>query len=139
MSPSDAVVALTSFPRRWRAVLVRPDDDKEELVRRPGADGQSALDHLAAATARIRDAASAVARELGVAAPALAGAPSAESVDAALAALSEASYALVGVIEEATADDWKKGSALELLRGAVGEAAARLRQAEQVIHEVKGR
>lgn len=52
LSPSDAVVALRSFPRRFRGVLARPDDDRfdpDEVSRRIGPDGQSAADHLIAA------------------------------------------------------------------------------------------
>ena len=53
LSPSDAVVALRSFPRRFRGALARPDDDRfdpDEVGRRIGPDGQSATDHLIAAT-----------------------------------------------------------------------------------------
>ena len=54
LSPSDAAVAVRSFPRRFRAVLARPDDEEErtdpdELARRVGPDGRSAADHLLAA------------------------------------------------------------------------------------------
>lgn len=54
LSPADAVVALRSFPRRFRAVLERrPDDDEQadhdEVARRVGPDGSSAVDHLVAA------------------------------------------------------------------------------------------
>ena len=52
LSPSDAVVALRSFPRRFRGVLARPDDDRfdpDEVARRVGPDGHSAADRLIAA------------------------------------------------------------------------------------------
>ncbi len=53
LSPSDAVVAVHSFPRRFRAVLTRPDDedrpDPDEIGRRMGPDGTSAAEHLIAA------------------------------------------------------------------------------------------
>jgi hypothetical protein len=57
LSPSDAAVAVRSFPRRFRGVLARPDDDAgegatadpDELARRIGPDGRSAADHLIAA------------------------------------------------------------------------------------------
>lgn len=47
LSPSDAVVALRSYPRRFRGLLEAFDDDEkpEDLVRRPGPDGRSGLDH----------------------------------------------------------------------------------------------
>lgn len=54
LSPSDAAAAARSFPRRFRAVLARPDDaderfDPDEIGRRVGSDGRSAADHLLAA------------------------------------------------------------------------------------------
>ena len=57
LSPSDASVAVRSFPRRFRGVLARPEDaaddtaqaDPDELARRVGPDGRSAADHLIAA------------------------------------------------------------------------------------------
>lgn len=58
LSPSDAAVAVRTFPRRFRAVLARPVDDRDgegakadpdELARRIGPDGRSAADHLIAA------------------------------------------------------------------------------------------
>ena len=57
LSPSDAAVAVRSFPRRFRGVLARPEDDTpdgaqadpDELARRVGPDGRSAADHLIAA------------------------------------------------------------------------------------------
>lgn len=57
LSPSDAAVAVRSFPRRFRGVLATPQDDVEdttpadpdELARRIGPDGRSAADHLLAA------------------------------------------------------------------------------------------
>ncbi|HAS12692.1 MAG TPA: hypothetical protein DCS55_19610 [Acidimicrobiaceae bacterium] len=59
LSPSDAAVAVRSFPRRFRGVLARPDEtgdtddgqqaDPDELARRVGPDGRSAADHLLAA------------------------------------------------------------------------------------------
>lgn len=58
LSPSDAAVAVRSFPRRYRSALARPIDDgdqpgakadPDELARRAGPDGRSAADHLIAA------------------------------------------------------------------------------------------
>jgi hypothetical protein len=58
LSPSDAAVAVRSFPRRFRGVLAPPEDDRvedgttadpDELARRVGPDGRSAADHLIAA------------------------------------------------------------------------------------------
>lgn len=54
LTPDDAGVAVRSFPRRFRAVLARPDDaeerfDPDEVGRRYGPDGTSAAEHLLAA------------------------------------------------------------------------------------------
>ena len=58
LSPSDAAVAVRTFPRRFRTALARPTDDHDgeaakadpdELARRIGPDGRSAADHLIAA------------------------------------------------------------------------------------------
>lgn len=52
LTPDDAIVAIRSFPRRFRGVLARPDDDRvdpDEVARRIGPEGRSAADHLAAA------------------------------------------------------------------------------------------
>ncbi len=58
LSPSDAAVAVRSFPRRFRGALARPTDDHDdeaatadpdELARRVGPEGRSAADHLIAA------------------------------------------------------------------------------------------
>ena len=48
LSPSDAVAALRSFPRRYRALLTTFDDDEkpDDLVHRAGPDGLSAVDHV---------------------------------------------------------------------------------------------
>ena len=52
VSPSDAAVAVLSYPRRFRALLVRPDEDGEPtpedlVLRRPPGGGLSALEHAA--------------------------------------------------------------------------------------------
>ena len=47
LSPSDAVAALRSYPRRFRSLLTSFDEDErpDDLVHRAGADGLSAVDH----------------------------------------------------------------------------------------------
>lgn len=52
LTPDDAVVAIRSFPRRFRAVFAQPDEDRwdpDEVARRIGPDGRSAAEHLVAA------------------------------------------------------------------------------------------
>src|SRR5215510_8777697 len=46
VSPSDAAAALRSFPRRYKAVLIRPtNDEADDPIARRGSTGWSALDH----------------------------------------------------------------------------------------------
>ena len=80
VTPSDAAVALRSYPRRYRAVLVRPDneDRPDDVVRRPASDGWSALDHAAHVAASLTAAAEALsARPLRLAAMPTAAVPTA--------------------------------------------------------------
>jgi hypothetical protein len=45
LAPADALIALRSFPRRYREALRPLDDDQvEELALRPGPDGRSAVE-----------------------------------------------------------------------------------------------
>lgn len=58
LTPSDATVAVRSFPRRFRAVFASPEDDEDrvdpdEAARRPGTDGRTAAEHLQSAIALI--------------------------------------------------------------------------------------
>src|SRR3954451_3968628 len=48
LSPSDAVAALRSYPRRFRSLLTTFDDDEkpDDLVHRACPDGRSAVDHV---------------------------------------------------------------------------------------------
>ena len=47
LSPSDAVAALRSYPRRYKAQLTSLDEDEraDDFVHRAGPDCQSAVDH----------------------------------------------------------------------------------------------
>lgn len=62
LSPQDAVVALRSYPRRYRALLepITDDDNLERLAARPGPDGISAMDHAAETARRLTVAAAAL-------------------------------------------------------------------------------
>src|SRR5918998_6518097 len=67
MSPADAAVALRSFPRRYRALLLRPDveDDPESIVtRKPDAQSPSALEHAAGVAALLEGTADDIERTL---------------------------------------------------------------------------
>lgn len=154
LSPSDAVVALKSFPRRYRALLATDDDDREGAAqRRPDPSSWSALEHTAHVANALDQAATdldaALRRDGAEAAdPAQAPLSGAPSVDGTLARLSSASQHLVDAIGSYRPDDWTRkvttpnGStvdALWIVRAAVQEGARHLRQAERVIAQVKGR
>jgi DinB family protein len=154
LSPSDAVVALRSFPRRYRGLLATDDDDRNGVaMRRPEAGGLSALEHAAHVANALEQAASdldAAHRADGaqVADPAAAPTSGATDVESTLQRLSAACERLADAIGRYRPDDWTRTigapdgrtvDALWLVRGAVQEGARHLRQAEQVIAQVKGR
>ena len=63
VGPADAAAAVRSYTRRWRALLVRPDDPDPEIVhRRTGPDEPSAVDHAVASAAGMAAAALALER-----------------------------------------------------------------------------
>ena len=154
LAPSDAVVALRSFPRRWRGLLATDDDDPEGVAaRHPPGGGWSALDH-AGHVANALDAASddlaqtLRADDLAITDPATAPTSSPSGINATLDRLAAAADRLAGVIGGASAEDWTRPAylpdgravnALWLVRAAVQEGARHLRQAEAVIAQVKGR
>ena len=154
LSPADAVVALKSFPRRYRALLATDDDDPDGVAqRRPDASGWSALEHAAHVANALEQAAAdldAALRSEGitVADPASAAASGASDVESTLSRLDAASQRLVDAIGRYRPDDWARKvstpdgrtvDALWIVRAAVQEGARHLRQAEQVIAQVKGR
>ena len=154
MSPADAVVALRSFPRRYRALLLRPDaeDDPESIVaRKPSADSPSALEHAASVAALLEGAADDIERTLIQDRPTLGRQrPHAGPVlglAATLERLDTAAEHLAEIAERARGEEWSRTAtvdgqptrALTLLQRAVGEGAGRLRDIERVLAEVKGR
>jgi hypothetical protein len=155
LSPSDAVVALRSFPRRFRGLLATDDGDDPEGVamRRPDAAGWSALEHAAHVANALEQAAAdlqAAYRDEGVAVadPAQAPPSGATDVNGTLARLGTAADALVSAIERFKPDDWRRTvrtpdgrtvDALWIVQAAVQEGARHLRRCEQVVAQVKGR
>ena len=154
LSPSDAVAALRSFPRRYRGLLATDDDDPEGVAsRRPDSGSWSALEHAAHVANALDQAAGDLERALrdegvAVADPAAAPPAGATDVDGTLARLTSAADRLAAVIDRARPDDWARPvrapdgrtiDALWIVRAAVQEAARHLRQAEQVVAQVRGR
>lgn len=150
VTPADAAVALRSYPRRFRAVLVRPDDDDgADVVLRAGSDGWSALDHAA----HVAVSFGAVSEALRLASieekPLVALAPERRqsgvgSVDEVLAALEDAAGRAAGAVDSIKGADWERRarlgdgddvSALDLARHAVHEGVHHLRGAEQAVSE----
>ena len=151
-------MAVRSYPRRWRALLVRPDDPDPDIVhRRTEPDQPCALDLAAASAAGMAAAALALERlhandeaevdpgpspqEL----PAVAGAGSLslprvlDGVDAAAGALTSAMGLFHG-------DEWARAGrlpggepadALDLARAGVHAGTHHLREAERVLSKVR--
>jgi hypothetical protein len=163
LGPGDAVAALRSFPRRYRALLSTFDDDEkpDDLVHRAGPDGLSAVDHVehvARSVAMLDRALHDVlqqndvvlspatfddaAREWQVAS----GDP---SLDAALDFLTVECEALADAVERVPAEAWARRAkvagdgrsvtALDIVREAVRTAAEHLRAAERTLATVRGR
>ncbi|CAN5734110.1 hypothetical protein BH20ACT2_BH20ACT2_22390 [soil metagenome] len=163
LAPADAVVALRSLPRRWRAVMgaVEADEgsDPDDVAARAGPDGRSALEHLGHAARTIALLDRALQQVLSDDAPVLhpaatdAGARDwsdapPRSVDDGLAELESATGALAARVDAVAAGDWSRTGqvtgggqvgALDLVRDAVETAVARLRSAEQTLTAVRGR
>ena len=159
LSPDDAAVAVRSFPRRFRAVLARPDDDErvdpDELARRVGPDGRSAADHLLAADAvlSLLDRTLEQARGGDVAHPAVGDLAGVWADDPhsplgrLLDELEGTATTTAGRIDAVATDDWAAGvriagvdatpSLLDVVRDAVDVAAGHLRAAERTIQAVR--
>jgi hypothetical protein len=140
--PKDAVVALRSLGRRYRAVFagLGEDESPDALAVRPGSDGRSALDHVAAATEAVAAGARALEQQLGLRGGATGGGGAGGStVDEAVDELAGAAGALADRIEHVPADDWARADAIPTLWQAVDIAIEHLRAAERTIAEVRGK
>lgn len=165
LSPSDAEVAVRSFPRRFRGVLARPEPergedapaDPDELARRVGADGRSAADHLIAADGVLALLDRALEQVRGdddpVLHPALGDLRAARWEDehtplaALLDQLEQTAGRCADRIDAVPTDDWARqarvagGGAtvavIQLLREAVDVVAGHLRSAERTIAAVR--
>jgi len=129
LSPPDAIVALRSFPRRFRALMPPSDgtDDEHDRARRAAAEraAATATTAIVAATGDLRRVLLEDHPQLGAATPAPGG-----DLDAAATALAKLAGAQPA---DAWARTGQRGaatvSAADLLREAVGAAAAQLRGA----------
>ena len=142
ISPSDAVVALHSFPRRWRGLLALAgeDDDPEGVLRRRPPDGSPSVQELLDETAALLVAADAQLRGI------LGGSPGgpASGGGSGIEALTAAAGALAARVEAVDSDEWERAdgagtTALDVVRQAVAAASDNLRQAERTLAQVKGR
>lgn len=161
MSPRDAVVAVRSFPRRYRALLtgIGTDDGDPNAVirRRPGPTTWSALEYTAH-VADVLDAYGAAVRRIVVEdGPMLTWAdPAARVADAGFNAMDRAEVLgwldlvcapLAEFLAGVRPDDWTRFgrldgveiSALLLARQAVHEGSHHLRDVQRVLTEVRGR
>lgn len=159
--PRDAVVAVRSFPRRYRALLTGPrtdDDDPEAVIRRrPDPTTWSALEY----TAHVAD----VLDEIGVAIrriiiendPALESSdPDRRVVEKGYNALDRTEVlgwlelvcaGLGEQLDDVRPDDWTRTGrfdwgqrdALSMTRNAVHEGAHHLRDVQRVLSKVRGR
>ncbi|HEX2382634.1 MAG TPA: hypothetical protein VHI95_08370 [Acidimicrobiales bacterium] len=161
LSPSDAVAALRSYPRRFRSLLTSLDEDErsDDLVHRAGADGLSAVDHvdhLARSVAILGEAMRQVlVQDEPTLLPAVADdsardwqmAAQPTSTDAALDFLKVECNAMADAVEGTSADDWTRTgtvagsgdqmSALAIAREAVRTGSDHLHAAERAIEAAK--
>ena len=142
ISPSDALVALRSFPRRWRGLLAQAGDEheREAVLRRPPPDGSPSVGELLAQTVGVLRTGDAELRRIlhGSAANAPAGA------GGGIEELTAAADALATRVESVSSDEWERAddagaTTLDVVRNAVATASDDLRQAERTLAQVKGR
>jgi hypothetical protein len=157
VSPSDAIVAIRSFPRRYTDVLARPDDDDlrdDPAKRRPGPGEWSALEHAGLVSVVMDGVAEAVRLieiqdQPQVTLPDESQAPAVTSVEEVLAQLHAASERLVAQLDHVpSTDGWTRTgqlpggdevSAAWLTRHAVHVGSHQLRLAEAAMRAVIGR
>lgn len=150
MSPDDAEVAARSFPRRWRALFasVEGDDDANEVLRRHGGSSPSALALAQRAREVLGATAERLARVLREDSPPLSGDPPPATpgdpedvLDGLALAADDLARAIGGVGSESwgrpASLSGKATDAIGVVQAGIDEAAALLRQAEQVLEEVR--
>ncbi len=154
-------MAVRSFPRRYRALLVTPgSDDRPDAVfrRRPDPGTWSALEYTAHVADVLDDLATAVRRMTTERQPTITDGfdPDQRAIDAryneqdrgaVLANLKAAAERAAGVIDGVDASSWRdtatfsfgERDALTMARNAVHEGYHHLRDIESVLRQVRGR
>jgi hypothetical protein len=154
------VVAVRSFPRRFRALLAGPagaDGPDAVYRRRPGSSSWSALEYTAHVADRVDHLGPAIRRTIFEEQPSIeafdnqarATGQAYNDLDRAevLGWLDLACAELASVIEAVPADDWSRTAvlpegrrdALTLARDGVHEGAHHLRDVQRVLNAVRGR
>ena len=160
VSPLDATVAVRSFPRRYRAVLIAPrSDDGPDAVfrRRPHPSSWSALEYTAHVADRLDLLGPAILQVMRQNNPTIADFDNDERAAAkayndldrveVLGWLDMACAELASVIGDVRPDDWTRTAvvaggerdALTLARDGVHEGAHHLRDVQRVLNTVRGR
>ncbi|MBA3655646.1 MAG: DinB family protein [Actinobacteria bacterium] len=158
--PPDAVVALRSFPRRYRELLPERDDDAKPdgvIRRRPAPGVWSALEYTAHVADVLDDLADAIRRMTTEDQPTLGGFdPDAragearyneQDREAVLGRLTDASEKAAAVVDAVPNDAWSRTAtfpwgvrdALTMARNAVHEGSHHRRDVESVLARVVGR
>lgn len=159
VSVSDAVVALRTFPRRWRAAMAVPEDEPDDVLRRrPAPDVWSALEYAAHTRDSIAVNGWAMAKALTEDHPVLewpggddAAIPASDAPDAptALDELSANCERVAARAERTDAGDWHRPvtvrggrdeelDAIWFLHHAVHEGSHHLRDVQDVLQRVRG-
>ncbi len=160
ISPQDAVVAVRSFPRRYRALLVTPGaDDGPDAVfrRRPDPATWSALEYTAHVADILDHLGPAIRRIVVGDKPLITLFDSDERAASqrynelerteVLGWLELASAELASILEGVNADDWTRvgrldvgeRDALAVARNGVHEGSHHLRDVQRVLNQVRGR
>ena len=155
ISPADASLAIRSFPRRFRELLVSDRAPDDALVSyRPSPQEWSVLEHVAHLADGLHVAAIRLARIRAAEHPRLGGEPGGmekppaedhSNVDVVLARLREKADRLAGEIDGTEPEDWGRigmrnrqaVSALEVVHEAVHEGAHHLREVERVLSQAR--